>query len=120
MWHIIRTEGDVEDGDIVACSLLSPAELKKLKEESQSFKITVAWSLLRHMEANGEAWPSVEELKALPSKDPLSCLAKDISYKTELAWRILREKEANGEAWPTIEELKALPSDNPPSCLDFA
>ena len=53
LWHIIRTEGDVEDGDILACSLLSPAELKKLKEGSQSFKDTVAWTLLRHIEANG-------------------------------------------------------------------
>eukprot|EP00956_Cyclotella_meneghiniana_P037282 scaffold136419_cov87-Cyclotella_meneghiniana.AAC.1 len=117
LWHILRTEGDGEDGDIMTCSLLSPAELKKQKEGSQSFKVTVAWSLLRHMEANGEAWPTIEELKALPSDDPLSCLAKVISYKVKLAWRILREKEANGEAWPTIEELKALPSDDPLSCL---
>eukprot|EP00956_Cyclotella_meneghiniana_P015478 scaffold23779_cov28-Cyclotella_meneghiniana.AAC.1 len=104
LWHIIRTEGVDEDGDIVGSSLLSPSELKKLKEGSVTFKTTVAWSLLRHMERNGEAWPSVEELQALPSDHPLSCLAKVISYKTELAWRILREKEANGEAWPTIEE----------------
>eukprot|EP00956_Cyclotella_meneghiniana_P011888 scaffold16707_cov31-Cyclotella_meneghiniana.AAC.1 len=117
LWHIIRTEGDDEDGDIMAYSLCSPAELKKLKQGSQSFKVTVAWSLLKHMEANDEAWPTIEELKALPSDDPLSCLANHISYKNKLAWRILREKEANGEAWPTIEELKALPSDDPLSCL---
>eukprot|EP00956_Cyclotella_meneghiniana_P034608 scaffold106720_cov36-Cyclotella_meneghiniana.AAC.1 len=47
LWHIIRTEGDAEDGDILACSLLSAAELKKLKQGSQSFKTTVAWSLLK-------------------------------------------------------------------------
>eukprot|EP00956_Cyclotella_meneghiniana_P014401 scaffold21539_cov48-Cyclotella_meneghiniana.AAC.1 len=117
LWHIIRTEGDGEDGDIVAYSLLSPAELKKLKQGSQSFKVTVAWSLLRHMEANGETWPTIEEVKALPSDDPLSCLAKVISYITKLAWRILREKKANGETWPSIEQLKALPSDDPLSCL---
>eukprot|EP00956_Cyclotella_meneghiniana_P017084 scaffold27537_cov45-Cyclotella_meneghiniana.AAC.1 len=117
LWQIIRTEGDVEDGDILACSLLSPAELKKLKEGSQSYKVTVAWSLLRHMEENGEAWPSIEKLRALSSDDPLSCLAKDISYKTELAWRILREMERKKEAWPTIEKLKALPSDHVLSCL---
>eukprot|EP00956_Cyclotella_meneghiniana_P011889 scaffold16708_cov34-Cyclotella_meneghiniana.AAC.1 len=117
LWHIICTEGDVEDSDIVGSSLLSPAELKKIKQGSQSFKTTVAWSLLKHMEVNGEAWPSIEELKALPSDHPLSCLAKDISYKTELAWRILREKKRNGEAWPSIEQLKALPSDHPLSCL---
>eukprot|EP00956_Cyclotella_meneghiniana_P037035 scaffold133924_cov72-Cyclotella_meneghiniana.AAC.7 len=75
LWHIIRTEGVVEDGDILACSLMSPAELKKLKEGSQSYKVTVAWSLLRHMKENGEAWPTIEELKALPSDHPLSCLA---------------------------------------------
>ena len=84
LWHMIRTEGDDEDGDIVAYSLLSPAELKKLKQGSQSFKVAVAWSLLRHMEANGEAWPSIEQLKALPSDDPLSCLAK--LYTTKLNW----------------------------------
>eukprot|EP00956_Cyclotella_meneghiniana_P006076 scaffold7921_cov68-Cyclotella_meneghiniana.AAC.5 len=65
----------------MAFSLLSPAELNKLKEGSQSFKVTVAWSLLRHIEANSEAWPTIEEL------DPLSCLAKDISYKVDLAQR---------------------------------
>eukprot|EP00956_Cyclotella_meneghiniana_P009087 scaffold12435_cov33-Cyclotella_meneghiniana.AAC.7 len=117
LWNIIRTKGDAEDGDILVSSLLSPAELKNLKEGSQSFKTTVAWSLLRHMEANGEAWPSMEQLKALPSDHPLSCLAKVISYKTELAWRILREKEKKREAWPSMEQLKALPSDHPLSCL---
>eukprot|EP00956_Cyclotella_meneghiniana_P037239 scaffold135770_cov39-Cyclotella_meneghiniana.AAC.1 len=117
LWHMIRTEGDDEDGDIVACSLLSPAELKKIKQGSQSFKVTVAWSLLRYMEANGEAWPSIEQLKALPSDDPLSCIAKTIHYKTELAWRKLRDMERNGEAWPSIKNLKALPSNHVLSCL---
>jgi len=103
LWHIIRTEGDGEDGDILAYSLFSPAELKKLKEGSQSFKVTVAWSLLRHMEANGEAWPTIEEVKALPSDNPLSRLADDLFYKTKLAWQIVRRTEANREPLLTIK-----------------
>eukprot|EP00956_Cyclotella_meneghiniana_P001441 scaffold1598_cov37-Cyclotella_meneghiniana.AAC.1 len=113
LWHIIRTEGDAEDGDILACSLLSAAELKKLKEGSQSFKTTVAWSLLKHMVANGEAWPSIKNLKALPSDHVLSCLATTSHYKVKLAWQIVRRMEANREPLLTIKQLENLPCDDP-------
>eukprot|EP00956_Cyclotella_meneghiniana_P015390 scaffold23511_cov68-Cyclotella_meneghiniana.AAC.4 len=113
LWHIIRTEGDDEDGDIVAYSLLSPAELKKLKQGSQSFKVAVAWSLLRHMEANGQAWPSIDQLKALPPDDPLSCLPTNLYYKVKLAWQIVRRMEANREPLLTIKQLENLPCDDP-------
>ena len=57
---------------------------------------------MKQMETNGEVWPSVEELKGLPSDDPLKCLATNLFYKTEQVWQKLREMERNGEVWPSV------------------
>ena len=55
----------------------------------------------------------IEKLKALPSDNPLSCLADDLFYKTKLAWQIVRRMEANREPLLTIKQLENLPCDDP-------
>ena len=53
LWHTLSNEADTEDADILACSLLSLAELKKLKDGCMSFKTSVAWWIVKQKKTNG-------------------------------------------------------------------
>ena len=50
---------------ILASSLLTPDEFKKLKDGSMSFKITVAWRIVREKEENGKDISKIDKLKRL-------------------------------------------------------
>eukprot|EP00956_Cyclotella_meneghiniana_P006077 scaffold7921_cov68-Cyclotella_meneghiniana.AAC.6 len=60
------------------------------------------------MEANGKAWPTIEELKAVPSDHPLSCLVTLATYKIGMA---------DAKWSQPLLTLENLSSDHPLSML---